>query len=156
MGRWIFLMTQIPMSEHIGPNSFGFLIQVLARQIDAKMKVELKKAGVDHKIFANLMLLGQNDGINQRAIGKKLNFPEYFTSRNIDAMVDAGYAERRPDPDSRRSFLVFLTKEGKKKAAELPPIIKRVNDEVLKDLDQADRTNVIKLLQIIAGHPAIS
>lgn len=144
-------MTQIKSTKHIREGSFGFLIQTLARDIDAKMKLALKEVDVDVKIFANLMLLADEDGINQRSLGEKLNFPEYFTSRNVDALVEAGFAERRPDPNSRRSFLIYLTEAGRQKASELPRIVKRVNDDVLSDLTTAERQRVVKLLQKAAG-----
>lgn len=151
MIRGHFLMTQITLKDHRREDSFGFLTQTIARVLDAKMKVELEKVGVDIKIFANLMMLGQQDGINQREIGKRLNFPEYFTSRNIDALVDAGFAERRPDPDSRRSFLIFLTEKGRAKAQELPAIVEAVNDDVLSDLTATERQTVTAILQKVAG-----
>ena len=151
MVRGYLLMTRTSLKDHRKEDSFGFLIQMLARVIDSKMKAELKAVGVDVKIFANLMMLGQQDGINQRQIGKQLNFPEYFTSRNVDALVDAGYAVRRADPNSRRSFLVYLTDAGRAKAEQLPMIVKRVNDDVLSGLTAAERKRVIALLQKVAG-----
>ncbi len=138
-------------TKAIRENSFGFLIQTLARDIDAKMKLALKEVDVDTKIFANLMVLSEEDGIKQRALGEKLNFPEYFTSRNVDALVAAGFAERQPDPESRRSFLIFLTDAGRKKAAQLPSIVKRVNDDVLSELSKQEKSEIIHLLQRVAG-----
>ena len=146
-------MTQITKAKGIREGSFGFLVQTIARELDAKLKVALKKVGVEVTIFANLMLLAEEDGVNQRTMGEKLNFPEYFTSRNVDALVKAGFAERRPDPTSRRSFLIFLTDAGRKKAAQLPRIIKRVNDDLLADLTDAERDQLVGLLQKIAGIP---
>ena len=144
-------MTKTDLKNQRPEESFGYLIQTIARSLDAKIKVELNKVGVDVKIFANLMMLGQQDGINQREIGQRLNFPEYFTSRNVDALVAAGLAERRPDPDSRRSFLVFLTNKGRAKASELPAIVKNVNDDVLGELTAKDRKTILALLQTVAG-----
>lgn len=151
MIRGCFLMTHVSLKDHRREESFGFLVQSIGRALDARMKAELQKVGVDIKIFANLMLLGQKDGINQREIGKQLNFPEYFTSRNVDALVDAGLAERRPDPNSRRSFLVFLTDAGRAKAEELPTIVRDVNDDVLKDLSAIEREQVMSILSKVAG-----
>lgn len=147
MIRGQLLMTQISKAQSAREGSFGFLIQTLARTIDAKMKFELKEVEISVKLFAALMLLSEEDGINQRKVGKRLNFPEYFTSRNIDALVAAGFAERRPDPESRRTFLIYLTELGRAKAAQLPPIIKRVNDAVLADLSSSEKDHVIGLLQ---------
>lgn len=130
--------------------SFGFLVQSIARRLDSRMKSALLEVSVDVKVFANLMVLSEQDGINQRTIGERLNFPEYFTSRNVDLLVKAGLAERRSDPDSRRAFLIFLTSEGRSKAALLPAIIQRVNDEVLADLPPSDRTKIVDLLKLVA------
>lgn len=151
MFRGAFLMTQIKRTKHVREGSFGFLIQTLARDIDTKMKAALREVDVDVKVFANLMLLADEDGINQRTLGEKLNFPEYFTSRNVDALVEAGFAERKPDPNSRRSFLIYLTESGRKKASELPRIVKQVNDDTLSDLNASERQQVVKLLQRAAG-----
>lgn len=150
MIRGYLLMTQISRPPGIRQESFGFLIQTLARDIDTRMKVALKEVGIDVKVFANLMTLMQEDGINQRKLGEKLNFPEYFTSRNVDALVEAGLAERRPDPNSRRSQLIFLTERGREKAKLLPPIIRSVNDDVLAGLTESERSRVMALLQKVS------
>ncbi|MCV6602051.1 MAG: MarR family transcriptional regulator [Cohaesibacter sp.] len=145
-------MMQVQMAKHKRTESFGFLIQVLARRIDTTMKEELLKVGVDVKIFVNLMLLSEQDGINQRQLGEKLDFPEYYTSRNVDSLVKAGFVERRQDPNSRRTFLIYLTDKGREKAKLLPPIVKKVNDQYLKELTSDERKQLISLLQKSTGH----
>ena len=144
-------MTLVNRAREAREGSFGFLIQTLARRLDATMKDRLQECGVDIKIFANLMVLSEQDGINQRQLGEKLDFPEYYTSRNVDAAVKAGLVERRPDPNSRRSFLVFLTQAGRDKAAQLPKIIKKTNDDFLAPLSPDERRDVVRLLQKAAG-----
>ena len=115
------------------------------------MKQQLSGIDVDVKMFANLMLLNERDGITQRELGRFLEFAEYFTSRAVDALVDKGFAERRPDPSSRRSILVFLTSKGRKKAKELPKIVGDVNANYLKSLTKQEQKQLIDLLQKIAG-----
>ncbi len=140
-------MTQIRNTKAVRQASFGFLVQTIARVLDGKMKTALAEVGVDTKIFANLMLLNEEDGVNQRTLGAKLHFPEYFTSRNVDALVKEGFAERRPDPKSRRSYLIFLTDRGREKASELPEIVRKVNDDVLTELSPKERLEIVELLQ---------
>ena len=144
-------MTQAPETDGIRENSFGFLIQTLARRIDGDMKERLKGHGVDLKIFANLMFLSAKDGVTQREIGNSLNFPDYYTSRNVDALIKEGFAERRPDPNSRRTTLIFLTAKGRKKAAELPDVIRASNEKTLAALSAGERTQVVRLLQKAIG-----
>lgn len=146
-----YSMAQISKAQKNRENSFGFLIQTLGRRMDSVMREKLEEVDIDIKLFANLMLLADVDGINQRQLGEKLDFPEYYTSRNVDALVKAGFAERRPDPNSRRTILIYLTDKGKKKAAELPKIIKSANDHFLKGLEADERKILISLLQKTAG-----
>lgn len=131
-------------------SSFGFLLQLIARRIDSDMKVQLAEIGIDRKIFSNLMLLLEKDGISQRELGRLLEFPEYFTSRTVDRLVEKGYAQRRPDPNSRRKILVFLTDKGREKAKELPSIIEAVNTDYLAPLNVDERKQMIQLLHKIA------
>lgn len=143
-------MTQIFDRQRKRKSSFGFLIQLLARRIDRDMKQRLSEIGVDVKVFSNLMLLNEKDGITQRELGRLLEFPEYFTSRTVDVLVEQGFAERRPDPSSRRSVLIYLTSKGRKKAKELPAVVSEVNKKYLKTLSAEERNILIGLLHEVA------
>lgn len=137
-------------AEKIRHSSFGFLLQLIARRIDKDMKDELAKLGIDRKVFSNLMMLSEKDGITQRELGRLLEFPEYFTSRTVDVLVEKGFAERRPDPESRRNILVYLTDAGREIAKNLPPIIGSVNESYLEGLTCNEREQLITLLQKVA------
>lgn len=138
-------------AQHVREGSFGFLIQSLGRKVEATLKEHLEREGIDIKTFSYLMMLSEEDGINQRQLGKKLSYPEYFTSRNIDVLVKAGLAERQPDPNSRRSFLVFLTQAGREKSALLPKIVQQTNALHLEILSDREQQDLISLLQKAAG-----
>ena len=148
-----FFMSQLSKTQRGRQNSFGFLLQLLARRMDNLMKQKLAGIDIDLKIFANLRMLSDKDGINQHELGRLMEFPEYHTSRNVDALVKAGFAERRPDPNSRRSVLIFLTNTGREKAKQLPKLIAEVNHEFLEVLDIQERQQLIRLLQKAAGIP---
>lgn len=142
-------MTQLPKGPGIGEESFGFLLQTLSRRMEKIMREKLHEVGIDFKIFANLMMLYSEDGVNQRELGKRLDFPEYYTSRNVDALVNEGYAERRPDPESRRSYLIFLTDKGRKKASELPTLIRGVNATFLSSLEEEENAELLSSMRKI-------
>lgn len=151
MSRSEYPMTRISDAQRRRQSSFGYLIQLMARRIDMDMKDRMSKIDVELKVFANLMLLTEKDGITQRELTRLLEFPEYFTSRTVDLLVKKGFAERRPDPESRRTILVFLTAKGRQKAKELPPIISAVNNSFLEPLDAEERKQLISLLHKVAG-----
>lgn len=144
-------MRHVSESQKFRQNSFGFLIQVLARRIQARMNERLAEISVDPKNFGSLMMLNEKDGITQRELGRMLEFPEYATSRNVDSMVEAGLVERRPDPESRRAFHIYLTPAGHEKADLLPEIVITTNKEVLSVLPKDERNQALLLLRKIAG-----
>lgn len=148
-----YIMAQDNSVKASREGSFGFLLQLLARRMDSVMKESLAEIDVDLKIFSNLRMLAERDGVTQRELGRIMEFPEYYTSRNVDALVEAGYVERRPDPNSRRSVLVFMTDKGRKKAEELPALISKVNRDFLGALTKNEQSQVITLLQKIAELP---
>ncbi|MCP4303521.1 MAG: MarR family transcriptional regulator [bacterium] len=146
-------MARITKSQKFRQQSFGFLVQLLARRLDARMKARLSDLETDLKAFATLMLLSEKDGINQRQLGRLLDFPEYATSRNVDALVAQGLAQRLPDPNSRRSFHVHLTPAGREKAKRLPEVVRATNSEFLNELSKTERKQLVDLLQKVAGIP---
>ncbi len=73
--------------------------------------------------------------------------------RNVDALIEAGLAKGEPDPTSRRSVLIYLTPNGKKKASELPKIIGAVNTRFLSPLSAEEKKDVIALLHKVADIP---
>ena len=154
MSRRHYIMTHLPHDAQVGYDSFGFLIQLLARKLDATMKGHLAAHGLEVRHFALLMSLLHQDGVNQREIGYKLDFPEYYTSRNIDALVKSGLVERRADPKSRRSFLIYLTAKGRDIAGELPQIVASVNDEFLVGFSAQERAQMVQMLQKVAATKA--
>lgn len=140
--------------QSIREGSFGFLINSVSRRVHSQMRAELECVNVDFRAFANLMLLSEEDGINQSHLAQKTNAPEYFTSRSIDQMEEAGLVERRPDPKSRRARLIYLTSKGRKKATLLPPIVNRVNENAMSALNLDEKEILISLLQKIALNPS--
>lgn len=146
----ILLMKNKFDAKKIRQSSFGYLLQLIGRRINNDMKLQLADIGIDSKVFSNLMLLSEKDGITQRELGRLLEFPEYFTSRTVDILVENGFAERCPDPASRRTILVYLTDAGRDKAKTLPPIVQCVNESYLEPLTSDERQQLIKLLQKIS------
>ena len=144
------------MARHEWPEgtrteSFGFLLQLLARNNRQEMSDRLDEIGLEFRFFPYLMFLLARDGQSQRELGKHISDPEYQTSRNLDALGKADLIERRPSPTSRRTTLVFLTKRGRKLAERLPALIRKSNDEFLEALTSTERNQLLQIMQKLAG-----
>lgn len=150
------LQTLMKLAEQPGMRtaSLGFLIQIMARRIEERMKLLLQEHDIDIKVFPNLITLRDNEGLSQRELGRHLDFPEYATSRHVDALVRDGFAERRPDPNSRRAVKIFLTDLGRQKADLLPSIIRASNKDLLEGLSAEEVELLIPLLQKLVATTA--
>ena len=76
--------------------------------------------------------LWMGDGITIGELGDRVSLDSSTLTGVIDRMEKAGYVERKPNPDDRRSALVFLTE----KARELGPRILQFADELDATLRQ--------------------
>jgi len=76
--------------------------------------------------------LWMGDGISVGELGERVSLDSSTLTGIIDRMERSGYVERRPNPDDRRSVLVFLTAD----ARELGPRILAFADELDSALRQ--------------------
>lgn len=127
--------------------SFGWLLNVVANKAAKDFDNELKKQGLSLALWPTLMCLWEEEGVTQRDIALKSKVESSTTTRTLDKLVALGLVERREDPNSRRSFRIFLTDAGKELKAELLPIPVAINADLLSPLNAEEQQDMIRLLQ---------
>ena len=128
-------------------NSFGWMINVVANKASKDFDVELKQHGLSLALWPTLMCLWEEEGITQRDIAAKSKVENSTTTRTLDKLEKLEFVERRADPNSRRSFRIYLTEKGKALEEQLVPIPIRLNKELMNELDAEEQQQMIKLLQ---------
>lgn len=92
----------------------------------------------------------QSDGaLTQREIGSRLMLTSGAVTTLVDRLARAGWVQRRPNPDDRRSVLVELTPEG---AAELHPALAEFDCSMSRAADamsDEDRRHATHLLTAV-------
>ena len=127
--------------------SFGWLINVVATKASKAFDNELKKHGLTVALWPTMMCLWEEEGITQTEIAQKSKVENSTTTRTLDKLEKLGLVERHDDPNSRRSFRIFLTDKGRGLKDELLPIPVQVNQQVLRDLSVDEQTQLIGLLK---------
>lgn len=98
--------------------------------------------------------LWMGDGVSAGELGKRVSLDGSTLTGIIDRMERNGYAERRPNPDDRRSVLIFLTD----KARELGPRILEFADELdaalRQPFSQEEMDTFQRVLRALAEVPA--
>jgi MarR family transcriptional regulator for hemolysin len=73
----------------------------------------------------------------------------------VDALEEAGLAERRPSSTDRRARIVAVTPEGARLARRSQEIVDRVHAEALDALPATERKAFLRALErLVAGHLA--
>jgi DNA-binding MarR family transcriptional regulator len=71
----------------------------------------------------------------------------------VDALEQAGLAERRPSSTDRRARIIAVTKEGARVAARSQKIVDQVHQEALDVLPKTERDAFLKALnRLVQGH----
>ncbi|WP_168790634.1 MarR family winged helix-turn-helix transcriptional regulator [Paraburkholderia aromaticivorans] len=76
--------------------------------------------------YAALEILQITPGINQRQLGDELDVDRSTIADLVARMVRNDLIERSDDPVDKRSYVLFLTPEGKKHLATLRPRVEEV------------------------------
>ncbi|PSW21933.1 MarR family transcriptional regulator [Photobacterium sanctipauli] len=136
------------MSEEFDrQSSFGWMINVVANRAAKVFDTELKKHGLTIALWPTLMCLWEEEGVTQTEISQKSKVENSTTTRTLDKLEKMGLVERQADPNSRRSFRIYLTEKGRDLEQALLPIPIAINKEMLSSLEENEQQEMIRLLQ---------
>jgi DNA-binding MarR family transcriptional regulator len=123
------------------------LVTRLARDIFRASSEEI--LGMRLKQFALLGDLRDSDGaMSQQALCGALHLDPNNLVLMLNELEDAGYIERRRDPEDRRRHIVELTAPGKRALERAEKGMESVEDQVLAALDAGQRAELRKLLAL--------
>jgi DNA-binding MarR family transcriptional regulator len=133
-------------------SSLGWLINVVANKLKNEFDTELKKHGLTIALWPTLMCLWEEEGITQREIAIKSKVESSTTTRTIDKLERLNLVERRDDPQSRRSFRIYLTDEGRALQSTLIPIPIGINESMLSSLNSQEQEQILSLLKKLVNN----
>ena len=86
---------------------------------------------IDKERFGGFLVqLRRENNLTQKELAELCHMDEASISRSLDKLSRSGYLERRPDPSSRRSFLICLTQEGLLEAEKVRALLAFVDDQL--------------------------
>ena len=97
-----------------------------------------------------LTTLLANGPMTQRALADCLERTPATLSQQLEPLEKALLVERSPHPEDRRTVVVGLTPAGTQAAQEARREQQRVADELFGGLNDADRCELARLLEILA------
>ena len=101
--------------------------------------------------FTALVILSGNPGITQSALGEVLGTARSGAMILADWLEQRGLAERRHRADDARAWGLFLTRKGETHLRDLKRKVKRHDRLFAARLKPAERTELLRLLEKLAG-----
>jgi DNA-binding MarR family transcriptional regulator len=102
-----------------------------------------------------LRLLRVAAGLSQQELASKLQIHPSRLVAILDNLEKRGFVERRANPDDRRLYSLYLTKDGGEVLERIGKVAREHQDALLSVLNQEERDELAKLLLKIADQQGL-
>lgn len=128
------------MTSHL-PDSLGVLLNESTRLLNRRFDQRAREFGLTRAQWQLLKQLFRSEGINQAGLAERMDIEPISLCRLADRMEEAGWIERRPDPDDRRARRLFMTEKSLAVLGTMRALAEGIYAEALEGLtpDEAHR-----------------
>ncbi|MDH4944154.1 MarR family transcriptional regulator [Sulfurimonas sp. C5] len=131
--------------------SYGYHFISTSVVIKRLIESRIQEYDLTHLQFSILMNLYRNNTTTQKELLKYVYGDEASVTRLIDRLESKGYLKRVQSQDDKRKKNISLTEEGRFLVQKLVHFAKEVNQELIKDLDQDEAEEFLRLLQKVSS-----
>lgn len=128
------------------PMSLGFLINDVARLFRRNFNRQVQQLGLTQSQWQILAHLSRNEGMRQIQLAETLELQPISVARLIDRMQTAGWVERKPDPNDRRAFQLYLTEKATPILEQMRKHSAQIHTEALENISAEQEQNILQLL----------
>ena len=129
----------------------GFLLNWVAAGSRRNFEAALNELGLKLHQFALMNVVAAHPGRTQQSLGDSTHIDPSTMVQVLDALSEAGLAERRPHESDRRKHTIHLTKSGEALLVKARQAAGRVGNESFAALDDDERETLRLLLRKAAG-----
>lgn len=139
------------MSRGIDPDSFGFLVNDVARLVRAEMDRRIAAGGLgltpgEARVLAHAARLGP---VRQAVLADRASLEPMTVSAYLDGLEAKGLIERCPDPADRRAKQVRLTAAAPAALDRIGSIAAEIRALTAEPLDADEWTRLKSALRIV-------
>jgi DNA-binding MarR family transcriptional regulator len=136
-----------PPVAHEAPRSVGFLISQLGFFSSKGFMEALEPVGIGPREFLLMRFVDASEGQSQQALAERLGVPPSRMVALVDHLEEAGFVERRPDPEDRRVRGLHLTRKGRGALERAGKIAIDYETQLCAGINREERELLIDLLQ---------
>jgi DNA-binding MarR family transcriptional regulator len=127
-------------------DSLGFLLTDVSRLMRRAFQQRLEGSSLTLAQARALVYVSRHEGVRQGDLAEMLEVQPITLARLIDQLTDAGLVERRPDPNDRRAYRVFMTSAAAPHLAAIEQVAATIRTVALHDLDKQQAATLLLAL----------
>lgn len=128
----------------------GYQLQRASLTAEEDARRALQPFGVSPAKLTALVLIRDNPGCDQTALGRALSINRSSAMRQVNILEERGLVERRPGRDARTNAL-HLTREGERRLGAMLAAIRESDALTVSTLTSEESAVLRNLLERIAG-----
>ncbi|WP_119390129.1 MarR family winged helix-turn-helix transcriptional regulator [Taklimakanibacter lacteus] len=133
-------------------SSIGLLLMDTGRLLRKRFDQNARGTGLTRAQWQVLKEIHVQEGLSQGALAELLEVEPITVGRLVDRLEQAGLIERRPHPSDRRAWSLYLLPAAHPLLDTLKVIAAETRAEYLKDMNDAEIDEAIRLLSRIKSN----
>jgi len=132
--------------------SIGLLLYDTARLMRRDFDRRVRTVGLTRAQWMVITYLAREEGSNQAAIADFLDVEPITIVRHLDRLEEAGWIERRIDPNDRRARLIYLTDKARPLLKTKRELGAEMREVMLAGLSETARSDLLAALQHVRAN----
>ncbi len=130
----------------------GLRLSVVARLLRNDFDRRAAETSLTRSKWTVIAVVARRPGVSQRVIAETLEMSEASAGRLVDRLCNEGLLERRPKPEDRRAFSIYLTDAATPVLEKLSELARLAEEQVFRGLSVEQLTNLRDTLDIMAAN----
>jgi len=131
-------------------NSLDFMLVRVVNKLRCQIGRQLKHMDLTSEQWAVLARLREEDGLTQNELAKRILKDQANTTRILDKVEKKGLVKRVDALNDRRTYLIYLTEEGRHAVEVCNPLVQQVKEKITEVLTEDEITALRRMLDIIS------
>lgn len=134
----------------------GFVIHDVSRLMRRRYEQYARDEGLGltRTQCAVLAHLARQEGVNQATLAQTLDIEPITLVRLLDRLEEAGFIQRKPDPQDRRAYVLELTANARPILERIYGLAAKVYEEAQAGMSKAETAQLLSLLHRLKANLA--
>jgi DNA-binding MarR family transcriptional regulator len=132
--------------------SIPLLLADVSRLMRRSFDQRARSIGVTRAQWRVITMLVRNEGINQGGLADLIEVEPITLCRMVDRLTEASLVERRPDPNDRRVWRLFLTEKARALLSDLRLLAEDLNEEAMDGISAQEQEQLRTMLDSIRAN----